>query len=265
MTPTIRPLADANDYRACVALQRETWGADFTECVPPAMLMIAAKMGGVVTGAFDDDGRMLGFLYGVTGWRDGGPYHWSHMLAVSEDARDAGIGSRLKADQRERLLAIGVTEVRWSFDPLVARNAHVNLNRLGARVESYVEDMYASEEHSRTDSVIGSDRFIAVWDLDRSWSPLEAPAEGHLRLDVGDDGGPRESPADAIAPDLPVGVAVPSDIQTLKLAAPDVAVLWRRETRRILQEYLAAGFRVGGFTRRAGDGGGTYWLFPPPT
>src|SRR5437667_12360654 len=90
--------------------------------------------------------------------------HWSHMLAVRERARDAGLGIRLKLYQRELLLKNGVDTARWTFDPLVAKNAHINLNRLGAVVVEHVENMYG-ESNSTLHAGLGTDRFVVEWRL----------------------------------------------------------------------------------------------------
>ncbi len=81
---TIRPLENERDFESCLALQRETWGEDCHELVPPTMLMVSQKVGGIAAGAFDQNGRLVGFVYGLTGLREGRPAHWSHMLAVTE-------------------------------------------------------------------------------------------------------------------------------------------------------------------------------------
>jgi len=103
----LRTFESRNDYEQCVKLQLDTWGHDFTECVPASILQISQKVGGVAAGAFDTDGRLIGFVYGISGLRDGRPAHWSHMLAVYPEYRGTGIGRRLKALQRELLLAAG--------------------------------------------------------------------------------------------------------------------------------------------------------------
>lgn len=130
----VRPLQSGDEYRACVALQRETWGADFGEVVPATILKVSQRVGGLTAGAFDETGELLGFVFGLTGLEAGRPAHWSHMLAVREDVRDLGIGRRLKEFQRDFLLPLAVEVIYWTFDPLVARNAHLNLNLLGAQV-----------------------------------------------------------------------------------------------------------------------------------
>ncbi|MFW6193869.1 MAG: GNAT family N-acetyltransferase, partial [Gemmatimonadota bacterium] len=125
----IRQVATAEEYEACVAVQRSAWGETFTDLLPASHLQIAHETGGIVAGAFGDGGRLLGFVFGVPALEDGTVYHWSHMLAVRPEARGGGLGTRLKLRQRELLLDRGVRTARWTFDPLEARNAHINLNR----------------------------------------------------------------------------------------------------------------------------------------
>lgn len=233
----IRDLASDADYEACLALQRETWGGDFRELVPQAIFQIAQKVGGVAMGAFDDGG-LAGFVFGLTGPRGGTLAHWSHMLAVRADRRDRGLGRRLKLAQRDRLLGMGVARMLWTFDPLVARNAHLNLDRLGARVVEYVENMYGEHPMSTADAVIGSDRFVVEWRLDR-----EPPGAA-----------PRAAPdAPTVGPDttsLPEGstvlIAVPRDIQTLKQRDPSRARAYRAATRAAFAYYLGHGYAVDG-------------------
>lgn len=248
---TIRPLATADDYDACVALQRLTWGDDFRELVPPALLQISQKLGGIAAGAFLED-RLVGFVFGMTGIREGTIVHWSHMLAVATDVRDRGMGRALKAYQREQVAAAGIPAMYWTFDPLVARNAHLNIHRLGARVTEYVRDMYGENPMSRTDSVIGSDRFVVSWNVD---APAPTPP------DATPPDAPRILRAGAPLPDAPVVlVGIPGDIQQLKHADPAGALGWRTATRRAFEHYLARGYAVTDFVRGSGDTPGAYVL-----
>src|SRR5207253_7116612 len=96
------------------------------------------------------------------------PRDWSSDVCSSDlyrPFRDQGLGTRLKVYQRELLLPMGVDEVRWTFDPLEARNAHVNFNHLGAEVAEYVVNMYEGEEGTELFAGIGTDRFILSWKL----------------------------------------------------------------------------------------------------
>lgn len=208
---TLRPLASHDDYHACYELQLATWGRDFQEGVPPSVLKISQRVGGIAAGAFAAGGELLGYVYGLTGVRPpgssrsaatvparGGParpelFHWSHMLAVAPEARDLGLGTRLKLYQRELLLPLGVEVVEWTYDPLEARNAHLNLNRLGADVVEYVEDMYKGEMGSELARGIGTDRFIVAW---RIADERVRDVLGRLRLE---GGGPSAGDAGAAA------------------------------------------------------------------
>ena len=254
MNPTIRPLESHRDYEACVALQRETWGSRSSEIVPPAVLMIARKTGGVASGAFDADGAMRGCVFGLTGWQDGRFVHWSHFLAVRASCRDQGVGNGLKQHQRAELLALGVDRMMWTYDPLVARNAHLNIVKLGAQVVEYVPDMYPGDPGNVADSIIGSDRFVVEWALgeDRQPDPGEWSA-APLAMIAGEGADAARREADASTRRFPeatmVRVEIPADIQSLKSAFPDVAGAWRAATREIFQHYLQHGYRITRFVR----------------
>lgn len=242
-----RPLTTQVEYEACVDLQRVTWGDDFRELVAPAMLKVTQRAGGICAGTFHD-GHLVGFVYGLTGYVDGQPLHWSHMLAVRADHRDQGIGRMLKEYQREQLIGRGIDRMLWTYDPLVARNAHLNLNRLGARVLEYVPDMYGENPMSRTDSVIGTDRFIVEWDLTSGVTPSDpaVPADAAVITVAGTDEG-EETPE--FPEEQTVLVEVPEDIQRLKSTAPNEARAWRRLLRGAFLRYGELGYSISGLAR----------------
>ncbi len=249
---TIRPLRSDDDYAACLELQRLTWGDDPRDLVQPVILAITQKVGGVAAGAFDRDERLVGFVYGISGVREGRPAHWSHMLAVLPDLQGMGIGRRLKQYQQQRLLESGVEWMYWTFDPLLARNAHLNLTRLGAQVVEYVEDMYGDRGSSKTDSVIGTDRLVVAWHLTGNAPPAAAkpPPAPEAVVDLSTTSLPEVDP---------VWIEVPNDIQVLKVEDPDLARRWRAATRATFHHYLGNDYIVAGFERRS-EGGGRYWL-----
>jgi len=250
----LRDFDSHDDRAACVALQELTWGAGFTEKVPAAMLLVAQKLGGVTAGAFDDDGTMLGFVFGVTGLKDGELVHWSDMLAVLPRAQGLHLGERLKEYQRDRCRELGIATMYWTYDPLVARNAHLNLNRMGARVEEYVAAMYGEGTNSPLQGDMPTDRFVITWAIDPTrTAPALGALPAELPLAVGDDA--REG--DLV--DAPqVGIRVPRDISALAAADIATARRWRFATRRAFIHYQARGYRVAGFV--ADDRGGTYLL-----
>lgn len=166
---TVRNIHGAEELDACVQMQRDIW-ADWV--VPYPLLLVAQKTGGILAGAFEGDGPLLGFVFGMAGLIGGEIVHWSDMLAVRADARDRGIGRALKAFQRDAVRALGIKTMYWTYDPQVAKNAHLNLNVLGAQVSEYVPDMYGP----------GTDRFIVRWHLDGQAPPTVGAPEGHIEL-----------------------------------------------------------------------------------
>lgn len=257
MPIAIRDLQTHEEYLACLELQEVTWGdgGPFREAVGPAMLMVPQKIGGITAGAFAEDGHLVGFVYGLTGWRDGHPVHWSHMLAVAPDARDRDVGRRLKEYQRARLLESGVGLMYWTYDPLVARNAHVNFMKLGVNVSEYVPDIYGSNETSTVDSVIGTDRLIVEWNLSNPAvrpRPEPTPSPESAPIINADVEGPEPRPAELpLTSDPLVHLVIPGDIQAVKTTDPELARVWRSNTRRAFQHYLSRGYRIRDFVGAA--------------
>lgn len=263
---TIRPLRDRAEYEACLRLQHRTWGEGFVESVAPALQMIAQKLGGVVAGAFDSRGEMVGFVLGLTGAREGRLVHWSHMLAVVPELRDRGVGRRLKEHQRRQVEALGIEEIGWTFDPLVARNAHLNLNRLGVEVEAYHVDLYGDEPGNELARGIGTDRFVVRWPVGeaagrRRLRDAERARRRSEAAPVLNPGG-RRSAAEELAArlDEPIlRVEVPPDVYSLLRHRPNEAQAWRDSSRRAFVAALERGYVVAGFYRDA-DGACFYGL-----
>ena len=251
----LRPFSSPEDYEACLELQRLTWGRDFSDAVPMSILKIMQKAGGISAGAFSPDGSLLGFVYGLTGIRGGRPFHWSHMLAIHPKARDLGLGTRLKLYQRELLLPLGVEAVEWTYDPLEARNAHLNINHLGGEIAEYVRDMYEGEFGSDLARGIGTDRFIVRWRInsERVLGALEDRRAGVAERFRDAPIANPEGAADGELPDVPrVRVEVPENIQAVKAESTERAQAWLASTRRAFESYFAQGYRVDAYCRDEG-------------
>jgi predicted GNAT superfamily acetyltransferase len=263
----IRHLRSHEDFVACVALQHETWGADFSERVPAAILKVSQRLGGVTAGAFDAQDRLVGFVFGMTGVENGRLVHWSDMLAVRPELRDHGIGRRLKEFQRETLLRLGVGVIYWTFDPLVARNAHLNLNRLGVRVTEYVIDMYGSDTDSALHRGLGTDRFIVAWEIGTPPAPAtlqrsEATSADRIVNASDGDGVPTMPRLDDGAAGAALRVEIPLEIDRVQQASLDLAGRWRATTRAAFTWALEHGYQVAGFSREPEPGRGYYLLSP---
>jgi predicted GNAT superfamily acetyltransferase len=157
----LRRCKGIEDFRACVALQKEVWNFSDAELVPLRMFVVADKVGGQVMGAFDGK-QMLGFALSIPGTRSGHIYLHSHMLAVRKDHRNGGLGRRLKLMQREDALARGIELIEWTFDPLEIKNAYLNIEKLGAIARRYNINQYGITS-SPLQGGLPSDRLIAEW------------------------------------------------------------------------------------------------------
>ena len=252
---TIRDCASLEEYLECVAIQEETWGRAFSERVPAAILRVSQRVGGITAAAFDANGQMLGFVFGLTGVDKGDLVHWSDMLAVRPEARGKHLGERLKQYQRRKVCALGVRRIMWTFDPLVSRNAHFNINRLGAMPVEYAENMYGTTR-SALHGALPTDRFVVAWDC--AATPPNHAADGVAASDA-----PLLNPVSngtptlaSVGDDARVRVQIPIDVQPIIQQQPVLAARWRDITRRTIGERLAAGYRVSAFVRadEAGDG-----------
>jgi predicted GNAT superfamily acetyltransferase len=246
----IRALASHAERAEAVRLQEETWGAGFSEKIPAAMLLVAEETGGVAGAAFEPGGRMLGFIFGVTGVRDGTLIHWSDILAVRKDAQGKRLGEAMKRWQRDRCRAIGVERMYWTYDPFVAKNAHLNLNILGARVDKFVPDMYGTATNSPVHGSLGTDRFVALWPVKDE--PVPMPSDPQLL-----EGAPVVASRAGGSAELPavnrVAVHVPRDYAALLGGDLAVARAWRMAARRAFSHYFANGYRVAAFVPGRGS------------
>ena len=150
------------EYRQCVALQKSVWGWDDEDLIPTRFFAVARKVEGQVIGAFEPSGKMVGFCLAVPGFHGPARYLHSHMLAVLPRFRRAGVGRRLKLEQRREALERGIRLIEWTFDPLEWKNAALNLNRLGAVARRYVVNQYGVSS-SPLHRGLATDRLIAEW------------------------------------------------------------------------------------------------------
>ena len=180
---TIRECRTIEEFDGCVYLQREAFGLPDLELSPRRHLIVSRQAGGWTLGAFAAE-RMVGFVHHLAAVRaDNEIFGYSHVMAVAKDYQNKGVGARLKWAQRERALAEGRKLIKWTWDPMLARNAHFNLNRLGAIVETYADNFYGLDYDALNDRPgLPSDRLSATWNLDSPRvnalaSGLTAPVE----------------------------------------------------------------------------------------
>jgi predicted GNAT superfamily acetyltransferase len=219
----LREIATFAEIGACVELQKRTWGMPDIDVTPSRLFVIARHTGTPPVGAFDARGNLVGFVHTIRAHFEGTSAFYSHMLAVEEGWRDKGVGRALKLAQRARALEQGVELIVWTFDPLQSRNAHFNLNKLGAVVRRYVPNFYGEEHSSVFDAGIGSDRVFAEW-----WV-RSSKVEEALR-------GERFRPPGRFSE-----VEIPANIDDVKRSDREAALLARLRTREQFQSRLSRG------------------------
>jgi len=166
---TIRPCETIEELDACIRLQREVFALPDLEISPRRHLIVTGQAGGFTLGAFATKNELIGFVLTVPGFRGPERIFYSHMTAVKKDFQAQGIGVRLKWAQRERALAENVRFIKWTFQPIQARNAFFNLEKLGVVIKKYAPNFYGTDystSHDQTQKIgLDSDRLFAEWNL----------------------------------------------------------------------------------------------------
>ncbi|GGM03992.1 GNAT family N-acetyltransferase [Nakamurella endophytica] len=268
----IAALDDLADLERACRLLDEVWQTrpgDPSEMQPP-LLRALRHSGSYVVGAWSGP-DLVAASVGFFGAPSTSSLH-SHITGVLTDRSGRGVGAAVKWHQRAWTLAAGARWVTWTFDPLIARNAHFNLHRLRATAVEYLTDFYGTMTDGRNAGQ-PSDRLLAHWDLR---SPAVASAgRGTDPVHPGDpDPGSGTAPPRAVpvlvdeggrpvarpATDAEVvSVAVPDDVEALRGADPATALRWRLAVRETVAPLLAAGWSVVGFRRPEG-----YLVARPP-
>ncbi len=165
----IRECVSIEDLSECVALQREVFVLPEIEISPVRHFIVSKNAGGFTLGAFAEK-KLVGFVLSVAAFFGNEKFFYSHMTAVKKDFQSHGIGAKLKWAQREQALAKGVNFIKWTFQPVQARNAFFNLEKLGAIVRHYEPNFYGTDYSAVGDQTVelglDSDRLFAEWHLE---------------------------------------------------------------------------------------------------
>ncbi len=239
----IRECVTLGELDNCVRLQREVFGLPDLEVSPQRHLIVSRQAGGWTLGAFVPDGgqageRLVGFVHHLAAVQGNEILGYSHMMAVDVEYQNKGVGARLKWSQREKVLQEGRSRIRWTWDPMQARNAHFNLNRLGVTVSRYAENFYGTDYVTSPTLPTGelpgldSDRIFADWRIHSRRVAALARSEP-ATIDA--------SPA--------VEIAIPVEWTRLVREDPAMAKQEQLRVRREFQKAFAAGLVAAGFER----------------
>jgi predicted GNAT superfamily acetyltransferase len=162
---TIAPFRNLADYKACEDIQKEVWHSLDIDVVPSPFLLVAARSGGILLGAYNSLGDLIGFVFSILGVLNGEPVQHSYMLAVRMAYRNFDVGFKLKLAQRKEALKRKISKVVSSFDPMLPLNAYFTLGKLGEWANAY-EENFCGETTSSSDRGLPTDRLLTCWDLE---------------------------------------------------------------------------------------------------
>jgi predicted GNAT superfamily acetyltransferase len=253
----VRRAATRTDFDSCVLLQRAVWGLSDLEITSAIQLIATTHAGGLLHLAESGEGQAVGFAYAFPAIRGGVPHLHSDMLAVVPEYQQRGVGGRLKWAQREDAVARGVDLITWTYDPLQARNAHLNLRRLGAEAVEFLENFYGITTSSLHHG-LPTDRLLVRWALN-SEGVRRLASEGERPLTVPMPDLPRVNDVrwqagwpvssdprlDMTEPELLL--EIPPDWDVICQKSPWVAEDWQAKVRRAFQAYFGRGYVAADF------------------
>jgi predicted GNAT superfamily acetyltransferase len=251
----IRKPHGVSEFEEIVRIQKVVWKHDDQDVTPVHQFLIHFRMGAVILGAFVG-GRMAGFVYSFPALRDGVFFQHSHLLAVLPEFQGMGIGKKLKRAQRLEVLKQGLDLITWTYDPLQARNANLNLHTLGVHSRTYLPNFYGFTPSLCLGPDIPTDRLFVEWKLRERRSGSAGP-----RVRSRDLGGiPRALEREAgtgvwfplpAAPrldltDPAVLLEIPPDVNALR-PRREVIAAWQKALRRAMTAYFGRGYAATDF------------------
>ncbi len=288
---TLRILEKPAEMQQVENLQRLIWPGSETDVTPLHVLVTVARNGGLVIGAFLEDGveereeqepRLIGFVYGFPGLYftpDGPrPKHCSHEMGVHPQYRNLGLGFALKRAQWQMVRRQGLDLITWTYDPLLSRNAHLNIARLGAVGNTYLREVYG-EMRDELNVGLPSDRFQVDWWVNSPRVNRRLSKRARRPLDLAhclsagawivnptriSNGWPRppealperlatiSSPREGGESNLLL-VEIPADFQALKAADLGLALEWRLHSRALFESLFDQGYLVTDFVYLPGS------------
>ncbi len=271
----IRPLRRFEEFEPLVGIQKAVWGHDDLDVTPVHQFCASARAGAILFGAYVD-GVLAGFVYSFPAEFEGRRSQHSHLLAVLPEYQGFGLGKALKLAQREEALRRGYDLITWTYDPLMTRNANLNLQALGAFTRTYLPNFYGMTEALCLAPGVPTDRLLIEWRIRAAGVEKRAAAAGAVKAASGPRRGAAAEAAGAKGPGLeadalpkalergrngaeppfamPGGVRtslrdpvvlveVPRDVKALR-ERPEVIARWQTGLRRAMTHYFAKGYRA---------------------
>jgi predicted GNAT superfamily acetyltransferase len=275
----IRILETPEEMIRVEELQRLVWPDSETDVVPMHMLITVVHNGGLVLGAFQED-KIIGALFGFPGLEkipDGPrPKHCSHMMGIHPDHRDSGVGFALKRAQWQMIRHQSLDHATWTYDPLLSRNAYLNIAKLGAVCCTYRRSEYG-DMRDGLNAGLPSDRFQVDWWVNTRRVAHRLGKDSRPTLNLAHitrsglrpfyplhttDGLPHPPEHVPTLDDRLILAEIPADFTNLKSQDFALARDWRFFTRELFETAFAANFIITDFVfdRNEGNPRGLYLL-----
>lgn len=263
--PIIKLIETPEEMNAIEALQREVWQGSETDVVPAHVFIAAIHNGGLLLGAYLNE-QLVGFVFGFPGLYStpDGPRakHCSHMMGILPAHRDSGVGFALKRAQWQMVRHQGLDHITWTYDPLLSRNAYLNITKLGAVCNTYRRSEYG-DMRDGLNAGLPSDRFQVDWWITtrRVERRLSKRVRKPLKLDdflkadlqplytsLSSTGSLPRPPQHFSPLEGRLALAeIPSDFNALKAEDFSLAQDWRAFTRDVFESAFSAGYIVTDF------------------
>lgn len=232
---TIRECVTVKELGECVVLQRDIFALPEIEISPVRHFIVTRGAGGFTLGAFAGE-DLVGFVLSVPAFLGNKKFFYSHLMAVKREFQSHGIGAGLKWAQRETALARNVDYIKWTFQPVQARNAFLNLEKLGAVIREYQPNYYGTDystSHRQGGNLgIDSDRLFAEWHL--TSEKVAALSRGESFAEKGE---------------IVKTIEIPNDWNALVEKDPNAAIAEQARIKHEFQTAFAENLTAKGFER----------------
>ncbi|HSB64955.1 MAG TPA: GNAT family N-acetyltransferase [Anaerolineales bacterium] len=277
----IKIIENIDEMHKAVEIQRQVWHENETDLIPAHLMNSAVHSGGLLIGAFVEQ-EMVGFVFGFPGAYStpDGPRlkHYSSILGVKPEWQSQGIGFTLKRAQWQMVRHQGIDRITWTFDPLLSRNAWLNITRLGAVCNTYLRDFYGKMQDGLNQG-LPSDRFEVDWWVNSqrvnrrlsrrrrnalSLNHFLAGGAGVIQpmeVELQDDPHTHEISGMKLSKEQPfLLVEIPTDFMALKTVDIQLAARWRIHSRLVFERLFAAGYLVTDFVRSTTEPPRSYYV-----
>jgi len=210
----LRILKTFQDQDSARKIFDKTWAMEVGTEITPNLLQAMVHSGSYLSGAFIDN-KIVGAAFAFPATNIGLHLH-SHMTAVLEEYRDQGVGYALKIDQWNWAKKHEYSHLSWTFDPLVRRNAILNIVKLGVDISAYYPNFYGAMPDA-LNAGDESDRLMVLWS-----TGINEPKARELIT--------YPKPNDIL-------IEIPEDIVVIRSKDQSKSMNWRRQVR---DQFLAA-------------------------